>query len=260
MLKVNIGRKVGIHNMYRSKSNRIGVCEMRDIHFLSLTFELIVGFFLLFVIVKIVGRKMIRQITPFTFIASIMFGELLGNALFEPGIGIGYILYSISLWGLLLIIVEYLGQKSLFFRGLFEGKPSALINNGVVDYRQLKKNRMNLNQLQSLLRQSETFSIREVAYCYLEVDGSLSILKKSKYKKTTQGDLKLPEKKVHVPVTLIRDGTVLWDEIKDAGFNEVWLKKQLQTQRVSDYKDVFIAEWLEGDGIFVQTYAQSRRK
>ncbi|AZV42667.1 membrane protein [Peribacillus asahii] len=29
---------------------------------------------------------------------------------------------------------------------------------------------------------------------------------------------------------------------------------QLSSQNISDYKDVFIAEWLEGDGIFVQTY------
>ena len=55
-------------------------------------------------------------------------------------------------------------EESLYlFRGIFQGKPSALIRNGKVDREELKKNRMNLNQLQSLLRQSETFSIREVA-------------------------------------------------------------------------------------------------
>ena len=42
---------------------------------------------------------------------------------------------------------------------------------------------MNLNQLQSMLRQSETFSIREVAFCYLEPNGSISILKKPRIKK-----------------------------------------------------------------------------
>lgn len=80
-----------------------------------------------------------------------------------------------TLWGLLLFIVEYLGQKFLFFRGAFEGKPSPLIKNGIVDREELKKNKMNISQLQSLLRQSETFSIREVAFCYLEVNGSISI-------------------------------------------------------------------------------------
>lgn len=219
-----------------------------------LTFELILGFFLLFIIVKIVGRKIINQITPFTFISGIVLSELLGNALYDEKINAIYIVYSMCLWGILLFIVEILGQKILFFRGLFEGKPIALIKSGTVDKEALKKARMNINQLQSLLRQSETFSVREVAFCYLEPNGSLSILKKTKYQKTTVEDFNLPEKPVFVPVTLIRDGKVLWDEIQDLGFNEAWLKNQLRSQSVSDYQDVFLAEWLKGDGIFVQTY------
>lgn len=222
-----------------------------------LTIELIIGFFLLFIIIKFVGKKIINQITPFTFIAAIVLGELLGNALYDHQIGVLYIIYSMALWGILLFIVEYLGQKSLLFRGIFEGKPAALIKNGVVDREELRKNRMNINQLQSLLRQSETFSIREVAFCYLEANGSISILKKSQYQKTTLEDFNLLDKPVYVPVTLIRDGEVLWDEIKDLRYDESWLKRQLLSQNVSDYKDVFIAEWLEGDGIFVQTYPKS---
>ncbi|RFB18165.1 DUF421 domain-containing protein [Bacillus sp. HNG] len=222
--------------------------------FAHLTFELILGFFLLFVIVKIVGRKIINQITPFTFISGIVFGELLGNALYDQSINGIYIVFSMCLWGLLLFIIEFLGQKVLLFRGIFEGKPIALIKNGTIDKQALKKARMNINQLQSLLRQSETFSVREVAFCYLEGNGSISILKKTKYQKTTVEDFNLPEKPVYVPVTLIRDGKVLWDEIKDLGFNETWLRNQLHSQNVTDYKDVFLAEWQEDDGIFVQTY------
>lgn len=217
-----------------------------------LTMELIIGFVFLFLIVKFVGKKIINQISPFTFIAAIVLGELLGNALYDPKIGVVYIVYSMTIWGGLLFSVEYLSQKFLAFRGVVEGKPSALIKNGIVDRESLRKNRMNINQLQSLLRQSETFSIREVAYCYLEANGSISILKKSKYQKTTQEDFNMPSKQVSVPVTLIRDGEVLWDEIMELGFNESWLKSQLNTQNITDYKDVFIAEWLQGDGLFVQ--------
>lgn len=219
---------------------------------MHLTFELIIGFFLLFIIVKIIGRKIINQITPFTFIASIVLSELLGNALYDHQIGLLYIIYSTILWGLLLFTVEFLGQKYLLFRGLFEGKPSALIKNGIVDREELKKNRMNINQLQSLLRQSETFSIREVAFCYLEANGSISILKKTKYRKTTQEDFNMTIKPVYVPVTLIRDGKVLWDELKELNFDESWLKTQLSAQDISDYKDVFLAEWLESEGLFIQ--------
>ncbi len=219
-----------------------------------LTMELIVAFFLLFILIKILGKKIINQITPFTFIAAIVLGELLGNALYDEKAGVFYLIYSMVLWSLLLLIAEYLGQKSLKLRLLFEGKPSVLIRNGIVNRDQLKKNRMNINQLQSLLRQSETFSIREVAYCYLEANGSISIMKKSPYQKTTQEDFHKAPKQVHIPVTLIRDGELLSDELSDLGRDEDWLMVQLKIQNVTDVRNVFIAEWLENEGMFVQTF------
>lgn len=132
-----------------------------------LTLELIVGFLFLFLIVKFVGKKIISQISPFTFIAAIVLGEILGNALYDNKMGVFYIIYSLVLWAVMLFVVEILSQKSLKFRGIVIGKPVALIKNGVIDREALKKNRININLLQSLLRQSETFSIREVAYCYV---------------------------------------------------------------------------------------------
>ena len=139
-------------------------------------------------------------------------------------------------------------------RKVFEGKPSVLIQDGFVKREQLKKNRMNINQLQSLLRQSETFSIREVAYCYLEANGNISILKKSPKQKTQREDLNLPEQPVYIPVTLIRDGELLSDELNEIGQTREWLMLQLQAQGIGDYRKVFLAEWLEGDGLFVQLF------
>ncbi|WP_404452764.1 DUF421 domain-containing protein [Virgibacillus necropolis] len=224
-----------------------------------LAWELIAGFILLFVLVKLLGKKLINQITPFTFIAAIVLGELLGNALYDEKIGVRYIIFSMTLWALLLFAVEVLGQKFLKLRKAFEGKPSVLIRNGIVNRDQLKKNRMNINQLQSLLRQSETFSIRDVAYCYLEANGSISLLKKSSKQKLQQEDINLPAQSVYVPVTLIRDGELLRDELVDIDQNEEWLVNQLQMQGVDDYRNVFLAEWLEGDGLFLQTFEQVSR-
>lgn len=59
-------------------------------------------------------------------------------------------------------------------------------------------------------------------------------------------------KPVYVPVTIIRDGKVLWDELKELNFDESWLKTQLSAQGISDYKDVFLAEWLENECLFIQ--------
>ncbi|MED4970189.1 DUF421 domain-containing protein [Parageobacillus toebii] len=222
---------------------------------MHLTVELVTGFVLLFLVVKVAGKKLIHQISPFTFISALVLGELLGNALYDDHVHLWYIIYSISLWGALLLLVEYMNQKWLSFRRLSEGKPTALIRNGIIDYEALKKNRMTLNQLQSLLRQSETFSLREVAYCYLEANGSISVLKKSKYQKTTREDFQLPPQSVYVPITLIRDGELLIDELRELGKDEEWLRRVLRAYGVASYQEVLIAEWLEGDGLFVQTYS-----
>jgi len=48
---------------------------------------------------------------------------------------------------------------------------------------------------------------------------------------------------------------LLVNELRDIGKNEEWLKVQLKTQNVMDIRDVFIAEWLENDGLFVQTFS-----
>lgn len=218
-----------------------------------LTFELLIAFFMLFIVVKIVGRRIINQVSAFTFLCSLVIAELVGNAIYDASISVWYMVYALALWGGLLFSVEYIGQKWLLFRKWIDGKPAALIKDGVIDREELKKNKMNINQLQSLLRQNETFSLREVAYCYLEPSGSLSIFKKTSYQKTTLGDFQFAPRATHVPVTLIRDGQVLWDELRDLGFNKYWLISQLKTQNIHQFEDVLIAEWLEGDGIFIQT-------
>lgn len=222
---------------------------------MNLTVELVTGFVLLFFVVKVAGKKLIHQISPFTFISALVLGELLGNALYDDRVHLSYIIYSILLWGALLLLVEYVSQKWLPFRRLSEGQPTALIRNGIIEYEALKKSRMTLNQLQSLLRQNETFSLREVAFCYLEANGTISVLKKAKYQKTTRQDFQLPPHPVHVPVTIIRDGELLVDELREIGKDAQWLNEQLRAHGVSSYRDVLIAEWLEGDGLFVQTYS-----
>jgi uncharacterized membrane protein YcaP (DUF421 family) len=219
--------------------------------FIQMMTKLFIGFILLFFFIRIAGHKIIGQFTPFHFIAAIVLSELLGNAVYESSISIMEILLAIAFWGGLLFLIEFIFQKSLFLREKLEGDPAIVIRNGQIDYRQLKKSRMNINQLQSLLRQSEIFSIREVAFALIEPNGSISVLKKSAYQKTTLEDLKLPNHAVYLPVTLIRDGELMKENLQAANKDEQWLNNELKKKGIEKFEDVLFAEWLEGDGLFV---------
>lgn len=67
-------------------------------NFLSLTIELLVGFFALLVLTKVLGKNQITQLTPFDFISALVLGELLGNAIYDKEIGLHYVLYAIVFW------------------------------------------------------------------------------------------------------------------------------------------------------------------
>lgn len=213
--------------------------------------ELIIGFIALFIITKLIGKRQLSQITPFDFISSIVLGELLGNAIYDNEIGILYLLSTLLLWGILITIIEWLSIKYMKLRGILEGNPSIVIRNGMIDRKELKKNRIDINELQNLLRQKDIFSVREVEYAILESDGKLSVLKKSKYAQPTIEDLNLPQKDVDLPVTLISDGEVLWDNLEDSGLNEKWLKNQLGKYDINDAAEVFYAEWEKHGGIHI---------
>ncbi|RYM06859.1 DUF421 domain-containing protein [Sporolactobacillus sp. THM7-7] len=221
-------------------------------HFIHITIELIVGFAALFIMTKMLGKLSISQITPFDFISAIVLGELVGNALYDRNIRVDSILYAIALWGALIYLVEWCTQKFRRSRGLLEGKPAVLIRDGHLDRAEMKKEKIDMNMLQNLLRQKDVFSVREVDYAILEANGKISVLKKSKYATPTVSDLQLKQKPVYLPVTLINDGKVDWENLKKAGLNEEWLEKTLKTHHIKRYEDIFYCEWKKDEGVFLE--------
>ena len=227
-------------------------------NFYHLSLELIVGFFALLLITKLLGKTKITQLTPFDFVSALVLGELIGNAIYNKDVGIEYVLYAIGLWGTFILLLEIITQKFKKTRGILEGNPAVVIRNGKIDRQQLKKNKLDLNQLQHLLRDKDVFSMREVEYAILEANGTVNVLKKPNYEKPTKGDLNLPPKKVNLPITLITDGEVLWDNLKEAGYDEEWLQRQLASHGIVKAEQVLFAEWLEGEPMFINTFIEPR--
>ncbi|MBS4534749.1 DUF421 domain-containing protein [Clostridium sp. D2Q-14] len=219
--------------------------------FFDLTIELIFGFFALLAITKFLGKTHIDQITPFDFISALVLGELLGNAIYDENISIVYIMYAIFIWALLIFIIEKITQKFRKTRKILQGDPSLIIRHGKIDYNVIKREKLDINELLSLLRQKDVFSIREVEYGILEPGGKISILKKSKYDNPTIEDLNLPEKVTYLPVNLVLDGEILYDNLNAIGYDEEWLKNQIHMYGVEKIEEVFYAEWKQDEGIHV---------
>ncbi|MCM3719158.1 DUF421 domain-containing protein [Fictibacillus phosphorivorans] len=223
-----------------------------NIHVGQLTLELTVGFVALFVLTKILGKTQISQITPFDFVSSIFLGELVGNAMYDDDTSIFVILYAITIWGSLVYIVEYITQKYKGTRKLLEGAPTIVIRKGYLDRRQLKKCKLDINQLQNLVRQKGYFSLREVEYAILETNGSLSIMPKYQYGSPNRQDLNMhTDQQPGLPVTLILDGEINMDNLSTAGISKKELINKVHEHGYKTVKEVLYAELSEGELLFM---------
>jgi uncharacterized membrane protein YcaP (DUF421 family) len=218
-----------------------------DIHVGQLTTELIVGFLALFILTKILGKTQISQITPFDFISSIFLGELVGNAMYDDETSIFVILYAILIWGSLVYLIEVISQKFKGTRKVLEGAPTIVIRKGLLDRDQLKKSKLDINQLQNLVRQKGYFSLREVEYAILETNGTLSILPKYQYGSPNRQDLNMhTDQQPELPVTLILDGEINMDNLSTAGISKKKLLNQIHEHGYKSVEDVLYAEMSEG--------------
>ncbi|WP_080874961.1 YetF domain-containing protein [Oceanobacillus timonensis] len=219
--------------------------------YLSMFVELIFGLFALFVITKILGKTQISQITPFDFISALLLGELVGNALFDPNAGIPEIAFVVVLYGLLLYVIEIVSQKYKRTRHMLEGSPTIVIHRGKLIRDMMKKTKLDINQLQHLLREKDVFSISEVEFAVLEANGTVSVLKKTDYQTPTRKDLKLSPKDVTLPITLINDGEIIKDNLEEKNLPVSWLEESIREQGYQDISEIFYAEYSKGEPLFI---------
>ncbi|XEC95202.1 DUF421 domain-containing protein [Paenibacillus tarimensis] len=223
--------------------------------YVAITVELLIGFCGLFFLTKVLGKTHFSQITPFDFISALILGELLGNAVYDRETEIWQVLFATTLWGTLIFGISLMTQKFYGVRKLFEGEPSILIRQGQIKYKAMKKNKIDLSELQSLIRQKGFFSIREVEYAILEPNGEISVMPKQGYDTPKRSDLQLPEKTTRLPIAVILDGKVVYDNLQKAGLDEQWLMQELAAQDIPGVKQILFAEWIEQQPLYIVKYS-----
>jgi len=227
---------------------------------LPMLYETVFGFTALFILTKILGKTQISQLTAFDFIAALVLGELVGNALFDEKAGVLEIGYIILLWGTLLFIVEMLTQKYSRTRYFLEGKPSMIIHKGEIIYEEMRKNKIDVGELQHLLRMKDIFTIQEVEYAILESNGDLSVMKKGLFQTPNKKDLNVLPEEPEIAMTLISDGVIYYDNLAEIDKDEQWLIKEIKKQDYQSVDEVFYSEYLSNRELFILPYTKIKKK
>ena len=188
-------------------------------------------FFYFFVTIayRLMGKREIGQLGVIDLIVSILIAELVAISIENIKDPIYLTIIPIALLVVLEIVFGFFAIKSRRFRTIFDGKPSLIICNGKINYKEMVKQRYTLDDLLISLRQKEIKDIEDVEYAFLEPNGKLSIFKYNPFKI-----------KSSYPMPLILDGSIQKKALKYIKKNETWLINELSRHNLTK-DDVFYA-------------------
>lgn len=220
---------------------------------LNAAIRTLIGFAILLLFTRLTGKKQLSQMTIFTYITGITLGSMIGEMVIHGGVEFVEEIIGVALWGVFSFVVEYIGLKVPFMRVVLDSEPTIVIKRGEIQVNELRKMRLNMDDLTMLLREKDVFTVRDVWYAILEPHGELSVVKKAAKQSVLMESIGLqPQNPSYLPGELITDGKLIAKNLLEFGKTEAWLTQELYKQGITSVKQVFYAELCEDDTLFIQ--------
>ena len=187
------------------------------------TFFYYILFLLLF---KVMGKREIGELGVNDLLVSVLFAEFATLAISNYKEPLLVTLKPTLIIVFLQVIVSFLSLKSIKIRNLVDSSPALIMKNGNINFKEMEKQRYNLEDLLTQVRDKGIKSLDEVEYAILENNGKLSIFLKD-------------DKNVY-PMPLIIDGVINYQTLVDIKKDKLWLMKMLKNEHTS-LEQVFYA-------------------
>lgn len=201
-----------------------------------------ISFFSLLVLVRIMGKQQVAELTFFDYVVGITIGSIASTLSVQVNQNTFATLVGMAIWIILPLLLAFLGLHSVWIRKVVEGEATVVIENGKILDRHLKKIRISVDDLISELRTQGIFSITDVEFALFESNGKLSVQKKSQKQPVTPSDLNLPTEYQGLPTSLIDDGILLEDALKSIKLSKAWLYEQLRRNNILSIDEIVLAQ------------------
>jgi uncharacterized membrane protein YcaP (DUF421 family) len=193
----------------------------------------------LFFMTKLLGKRQVSQLSLFEYITGITVGSLAAYISLEGAWFSGMI--ALTVWVSVSLAIEFLQLKSKAFRDFVDGKAAVIIEQGKVMEEELKKERLNTDELLAQLRKKNIFRVADVEFAVMEPSGEISALLKKEYQPLTASQFGIPIGTETEPHTVLMDGEIVSEGLLATGFTQQWLLMELEKQELQQ-QDVFLGQ------------------
>ncbi|WP_096155637.1 MULTISPECIES: DUF421 domain-containing protein [Bacillus] len=210
-----------------------------------------ISFILLYILCRILDKKLIAQMTFFDFVAGITIGSIVASGIVSRDVPILITMAGLILFCLYIYISNVIALKSFRGRKILESEPTIVIKEGQVLEEGLKKTLLTMDSLLTSLRKKGVFNIDEVETALLETDGTISVLKKPAYLPAMQKDVFNIQASRGVGQAFIIDGKILKKSLELLGKDKEWVINVINENNISRVEDVFFAQIDRNGNIYI---------
>lgn len=201
----------------------------------------IYSFAAMFVVAKILGKKQIAQLSFTDYVIGISIGSIAAEWSTDVEQPWYYYVVAIGVYLAISYVITLLERTTLPLKRFLRGKPIIIIDNGKINYKNLKKSKLDVNDVIGLCREKGFFNLTDVAYAIFETNGNLSVLPIGTKKPTVIEDLGKPAKEASLQKFLINDGKIDESYLKILGKDDAWLFKNLKIKNKKELKNILVA-------------------
>lgn len=145
---------------------------------MDIVLRAIIIYLLVFAFTRALGRRELATLQPFDFILLVVIGDLIQSGVTQSDMSVTGVIVVVSTIGILQVMISYLGFRVRRLRPFLQGEPIVLVENGQTIDRNMRRERLTIDDLAEKARLNEIESLDEVKWAVLETNGDISFIKR----------------------------------------------------------------------------------
>ena len=146
---------------------------------MDLVLRAIAVFVFVLVLTRVIGRRELASLAPLDLILLIILGDALQQGLTQDDYSVTGAFLVVGTLAVLQVFTSWVSFRLPFTRRALEGEPLIILEDGKPIERNLKRERLTVEEVAESARMHEIGSLDEVQWAVLERNGEISFIKKS---------------------------------------------------------------------------------
>jgi len=138
----------------------------------------IVLFAFMYLLMRVIGRRELSSLAPFDLFLLIVLGDSIQQGLTQDDYSVVGAVLAVSTFAIMQFLVSYTSFRFPRLRPVLEGEPIVIIQDGKPIERNIKRERLTVEEVLEEARLSQISSLDEIEWAVLEPSGNISFIEK----------------------------------------------------------------------------------